>query len=185
MFAILFTPQNAICFGAELLRQSRTTHIAGRMSMYVCTWTNMDLSRWKNIWIARAGADQPPHSSVEQNLEQGKDSSRVFHSRSLSSTSLILNNCLILSWRCWMRTYPLCWTPRILQRAGTRSNRLSSPHVKACKCGPAGEGRGPCGPASRHKWALCPQTPHCQTHIGLLTQQGLPCELLGKCPICA
>lgn len=78
MFATLFNPQNAICFGGELLRQSKATLIAGRMSMNVYTWTNMDLSRWKNIWIARDGANQPPHSSVEQELEEGKNSPHMF-----------------------------------------------------------------------------------------------------------
>lgn len=108
--------------------------------MCACTRTHTDLSRWKSVWIARLGADQPPRSSLEQKLEEGKKLiTCVLHSRSLSSILLIPNNCWLLSWRCWMRTYPLSWTPRILRRAGTRSNRLSSPPVKACKCDPASD----------------------------------------------
>lgn len=137
------------------------------MSMCACTWIHMDLSSWKSVSIARLGADQPPCSSVEQKLEEGKKTlSHVFlHSRSLSSILLIPNNCWLLSWRCWMRTYPLSWTPRILWRVGTRSNRLSSPHVRACKCHPTSDGK-------RFLWSSCqtevtplpPQTPRCQAH---------------------
>lgn len=159
----------------------------GRKVGDVCTWTSMDLSRWKSIWTARAGAAQPPCSSVEWKLEKGKNSSHVFSTP--GAWALFYWSRTIADYFHGDAGWEHILHPELpgywgeLEQGPTHFHHHAWKHVSVTL---QVMGKRPCAPPFRHKWPLCPtDTSPSQGTVMLFTQQGLSCELLGKCPIYA
>lgn len=125
--------------------------------MCVCTWTHMDFSRWKSIWITRACADKPPCSSVEQKLEEGKNSSHVFST--VGAWALFYWSRTIADYFHGDAGWELILCPELPGYCGELEQGPTEFHHHTWK--PVSVtlqvmGKRPCGPDFRQKWPLCP-----------------------------
>lgn len=200
-----YSPKCNLFWGWATEAASSYTHV--RKVGDICTWTLMDLSAWESIPTTRAGADQPPCSSMEKKLEEDKNSSCVF---SIPEA--------------WVVFY---WSPTTAvdfhgdggrelvlhpEFPGDRGKFGQGPthfhhhtwkHVSVIL---QAVGRGPCAPTFKHKWPLFPplaprhRAARCRPCVMLFTQHTTEtlshswepshsppnspsCELLGKCPL--
>ena len=172
-FAPLFNPQNATCFGGELLRQHQATHT--REVGDIGTWTVTDPSTWETIWVTWAGADQLPCSSMEKKLEEDKNSLRVF---STPGAQAVLY---------WSPTTAVCFQgdggrelvlhpefPGDQGKSGQGPTHFHHHTWKHVSVTPQVVGRGPCVLAFKPKWPplppLVPRHHLCKPHVMLFMQ---------------